>query len=93
MVAGASMQLRDTTRSPVRDADSYAVIGAAMEVHGQLGHGFLEAVYHEALAVVLTARDVDFEREVGLPVLYKGVALANSYRADFICNRRVLVEI
>jgi GxxExxY protein len=64
-----------------------------MEVHRELRHGFLEAVYQEALAIELTARKVPFQREVPLPVVYKRVKLACSYRADFVCFENVLVEL
>jgi GxxExxY protein len=53
----------------------------------------LEAVYQEALAIELTARKVPFQREVPLPVVYKRVKLACSYRADFVCFENVLVEL
>jgi GxxExxY protein len=76
-----------------KDPQTYAVIGAAMEVHRQLGHGFLEAVYQEALAVELTAREIPFQREVILPVRYKGQLLQCGYRADFICFGEIVVEL
>jgi GxxExxY protein len=76
-----------------RDPETFAIIGAAMEVHRELGHGFLEAVYQEALAIELTARKIPFQREVPLPVSYKGQKLACSYRADFVCYENVLVEL
>ena len=59
-----------------RDAETYAIIGAAMEAHGQLGHGFLEAVYQDALAA---ERGIGFERELEIPIMYKGARLASSY--------------
>jgi GxxExxY protein len=79
--------------SSQRDPETFAIIGAAMEVHWELGHGFLEAVYQEALAVEMTARQIPFQREVPLAVLYKGRPLATSYRADFVCYENVLVEL
>jgi GxxExxY protein len=76
-----------------KDPQTYAIIGAAMEVHRQLGHGFLEAVYQEAVAVELTARGIPFQREVILPIRYKGQLLQCGYRADFVCFEEVVVEL
>ena len=64
-----------------------------MEVHAQLGHGFLEAVYQEALALELEARGIPFQREVVLPVFYKEQRLSCSYRADFICYDDLVLEL
>jgi GxxExxY protein len=76
-----------------RDPQTFEIIGAAMEVNRQLGPGFLEAVYQEALAIELTLRDVPFAREVALPVAYKGTLLSCGYRADFVCFSEVIAEI
>ena len=76
-----------------RDTETFAIIGAAMEVHRILGHGFLEAVYQEALAEEFTVRGIPFRREVELPVTYKGRQLKTLYRVDFICYGSVLVEL
>ena len=76
-----------------RDEQTYEIIGAAMEVHRQLGHGFLEAVYQEALSLEFAARGLLFQREVELPVFYKKQSLRCGYRADFICFETVLVEL
>jgi len=76
-----------------RDKRTYAIIGAAMEVHRELGSGFLEAVYHEALTLEMTSRNIEFVHEVELPVIYKGQQLTTSYRADFICFDKVILEI
>jgi GxxExxY protein len=72
---------------------TYAIIGAAMEVHRNLGCGFSEPVYQEAMAVELTNRQVPFHREIKLPVFYKEVRLSTPYRADFICFDSVVVEL
>ena len=63
-----------------------------MEVHRQLGHGFLEVVYQEALALEFLERSIVCQREPELPVFYKNKKLRCSYRADFICFETVLVE-
>ncbi len=75
-----------------RDLETYAVIGAAMEVHRELGHGFLEAVYRDALAVEFAIRKIPFEREKLLTVTYKGVILPSYFKPDFVCFGMVLAE-
>jgi GxxExxY protein len=76
-----------------KDPQIYAIIGAAMEVHRQLGHGFLETVYQEAFAIESAAAGIPFQREVVLPVVYKDQILQCGYRADFICFDEVVVEL
>jgi GxxExxY protein len=76
-----------------RDPRMYELIGAAIEVHKQLGCGFLESVYEEALSIELGLREIPFRREVKLPVDYKGKTLATSFCADFICFNSIVVEL
>lgn len=76
-----------------RDPQTYAIIGAAMEVHGELGHGFLESVYQEALAMEFRERGIPYKEEVELPIRYKGRRMKTFYRADFICFDDVVVEL
>ncbi len=71
---------------------SYAIVGAAMDVHKILGGGFLEAIYQAALEHELTLRKIPFEKQVRLPVTYKGVLLGE-YVADFVIDGKIIVEI
>lgn len=76
-----------------RDPETYAIIGAAMAVHGELGNGFLEAVYQEALHIELENCGIPCVRECMLPIRYAGKTLSTSYKADFICFGNVIVEL
>ena len=69
-----------------------AVIGAAMEVHSNLGPGFLESVYEAALAIELNLRNVLYERQKAIPVMYKGEK-AKDFFCDFLIDGKVLVEL
>lgn len=69
------------------------IIGACFEVHNQLGHGFLEPVYQEALMFELMNRNIPFQKEKRLDVFYKGQKLEKFYIADFICFGEIILEI
>ena len=71
----------------------YKIIGACQEVHRILGFGFLEPVYHEALAYEFSLRKIPFIKEARLEVRYKDVVLEKFYIADFICFDNIIVEI
>jgi len=73
--------------------EAYDIIGACMEVHKELGAGFLEAVYQEALAREFTTRGIPFEREKQLLIMFKGKPLEKMYAADFICWNKIIVEL
>jgi GxxExxY protein len=75
-----------------KDPETFAIIGAAMEVHCELGRGFLELVYQTALALEFQERTIPFKAEVALPIRYKGKLLRCGYRADFVCFENVIVE-
>jgi GxxExxY protein len=71
----------------------YTIVGAAIEVHKELGFGFLEAVYQEAMELELTQRGVPFDRQMPLPISYKGQRLKKEYVADLICFGQICVEL
>ena len=73
--------------------ESYDIIGATLEVHKQLGCGFTEPVYQEALAEELRLRNIPFERERVFTVTYKGKPLSKEFRADFVCFNQIIVEL
>ncbi|RZS96710.1 GxxExxY protein [Cecembia calidifontis] len=73
--------------------ESFQIVGAAMEVHKELGHGFLEKVYHEALEIELLNRNIEFVKEQKLPIYYKENKLPIVYSADFVCFDKIILEI
>ena len=77
----------------MRDQKTFAIIGAAMEVHNELGCGFLEAVYQEAMEKELTYQEIPYKSQPQVRIKYKGEPLKKKYEPDFICYDEVIVEI
>jgi GxxExxY protein len=85
-----------STRLPTMDTIndlSSSIIGAAIEVHRALGPGLLESAYEQCLARELSLRDIPFQNQKPLPVLYKGTRLDCGYRLDFLVADMVVVEL
>lgn len=79
--------------SLVSSSESYRINGAAMQVYKTLRHGFLEAVYQEALEIEFQKRGIPYEREKELKIVYEGQELKQTYRADFVCYGHIIVEL
>ena len=75
------------------DQRTHKIIGAAMEVHKELGCGFLEAVYQEALAREFSAQKIPFKPQPVVEILYKGRPLHKTYQPDYVCYDEVITEI
>ena len=73
--------------------ESYNIIGAAMKVHNILGPGFNEKVYQDALEQEFRERQIPYKREVELRASYKGVVLNSTFKPDFICYDKIIVEL
>ena len=86
------MKTQETTDLIFKD-EVYAIYGAAIEVHKELGAGFLEAVYQEALEIELHERGIPFEAQKSLPICYKGHLLKKAYIADLVCYGTIIVEL
>ncbi len=71
----------------------YKLIGVAMEVHNELGCGFLEAVYQEAFELELQEQGIPYEREKDINIYYKDLKLDKRYSADFFCFEKIIVEL
>jgi GxxExxY protein len=76
-----------------QDTLTHQIIGCAIEVHKQLGPGLLESIYQEALAVEFQLQGIQFQKELELPVSYKGYPLGSSYRLDFIVSSEIIIEL
>ncbi len=76
-----------------RDPLTNSILGAAIEVHRHLGPGLLESIYDACLAWELRARDIRIERQVPVPVMYKGLQVPLAYRLDLVVEQSVIVEV
>lgn len=81
------------TAREMRDPQTYEIVGCAMEVHRELGNGFLEPVYQEALELEFDAQDIPYKSQPEIQIEYKGRLLRKRYQPDFICYDRIVVEI
>jgi GxxExxY protein len=75
------------------ESETYTIIGAAMAVHCELGSGFLESVYQEALEYEFALNNIPAHREVPLQILYKNRLLSKFYIADFVCYNKIIIEL
>lgn len=73
--------------------ESYAIRGAMFAVHKELGCGFLERAYQDALEFEFQERGIPYEREKEIQIMYKGKPLGEPYRADFVCYGKIIVEL
>lgn len=87
------IRISDNRERLERDPRTEPIIGAAIDVHKQLGPGLLESTYEECLCHELHLRRIQFQRQVELPVVYKGLKLDCGYRLDLLVEDTVVVEL
>ena len=73
--------------------ESYAIIGACFNVYKEMGNGFLEAVYQECLEMELSEKKIPFETQKNLQLKYRDQILKQTYKPDFLCYNKIIVEI
>jgi GxxExxY protein len=73
--------------------ESYLIMGACFEVYANQGPGFLEAVYQESLEIEFRQRGIPFSAQAELATQYKGQPLKQTYKADFVCYEKILIEL
>lgn len=86
-------QYPDNSSQLILGDESYAVVGAAMELYYKLGTGFLEPVYQQSLAIEFSLRNIPFESQKRFQIEYKGHLIDKEYVADFVCFGQIIVEI
>lgn len=85
--------MMDLSSNKIYMDESYAIVGAAMEVQNELGLGFSELVYHEALMRELDLRGIPYESEKQISVMYKGHILERTFKADLVCYGKIIIEL
>jgi len=75
------------------EKETYKTIGLAQDVHNELGSGFLEVVYHDALEIEFKRSKVPYKREFPISIYYKNEKLNRTYYADFYCYDKIIVEV
>lgn len=75
------------------EQETFKIIGACMKVHRNLGSGFLESVYQEALEKEFRSQQIEFQRQLKLRLLYDGQPMKKYFVADFVCYEKILIEI
>jgi GxxExxY protein len=73
--------------------EAYDIIGACMEVHRELGKGFTEIVYSDALEIEFKRIKINYQKEVRFDISYKGVLIPHHYKADFVIDDKIILEI
>ena len=83
----------DGNEGELYEQEGYALMGAAFEVYNQLGSGFLEEVYQEAIELELKTRGIPFASKPRLPVRYKEQVLKKHYEADLLVFKEIIIEL
>lgn len=78
---------------PLYKTESFKIIGLCMEVHNQLGRGFSEVVYKDALEIEFRQNGIPFSRERSYPIQYKSIVLPHSYNLDFVVYDLIVLEV
>ena len=77
----------------VLNNETYTIIGICMEIHRELGHGFLEIVYKDAIEYELRTKVIQYEREKEFEVQYKNLILPHKFYADFVVFNNIILEV
>ena len=73
--------------------EAFKIIGLCMAVHRELGHGFKEIVYKDALELIFQQNDISYEREKEYNIVFRNVILPHKFYADFVVSDKIIVEI